>query len=80
MLTKIMSFLLAVLSFLTFNPMTNYDYSDKLGNEDYKGLKEYYADYFDMGAAVGGWHCQNPEYAGFLLKNYSSITAENAFK
>lgn len=80
MLTKIFSFLLAVISFISFNPLSKYDYSDKLGDENYKGLKEYYADCFDMGAAVGGWHLQNPEYAAFILKNFSSITAENAFK
>lgn len=80
MLTKFLSFLLAVISFITFNPLSNYDYSDRLGDENYKGLKDYYADYFYIGAAVGGWHCQNPEYAEFILKNYSSLTAENAFK
>lgn len=80
MITRILSFLLAVISFLTFNPLSNYDYSDKLGDEDYKGLKEYYADFFDIGAAVGGWHCTSPEISAYLKKNYSSLTAENAFK
>ena len=80
MLTKILSFLLAVFSFLTLDPLSNYDYSDKLGDENYKGFKDYYADYFDIGAAVGGWHCKSAEISAFLLKNYSSLTAENAFK
>lgn len=80
MLTKILSFFLAVFSFITFNPLSNYDYSDKLGDEDYKGFKDYYADYFDIGAAVGGWHCRSEKISEYLLKNYSSLTAENAFK
>ena len=80
MKTKIFSFFLAMISILTFNPLSNYDYSDKLGDENYTGLREYYSDYFYIGAAVGGWHCQNPEYAAFIKKNYSSLTAENAFK
>lgn len=80
MLTRILSFFLALFSIITFNPLSNYDYSDKLGDEDYKGFKEYYADYFDIGAAVGGWHCRSSEVSEFLLKNFSSLTAENAFK
>lgn len=80
MLTKILSFLLAIVSFISFNPLSNYDYYDKLGDENYEGLKDVYTDYFDIGAAVAGWHCQNPKYAEFILKNYSSLTAENAFK
>lgn len=80
MLTKILSFLVAIVSVLTFNPLSNYDYSDKLGDADYTGLKDCYADYFDIGAAVAGYHCLAPETSAFLLKNFSSLTAENAFK
>ena len=80
MKTKLFSFFLAIISFISFNPLSNYDYTAKLGDEYYKGLKEYYEDYFDIGAAVGGWHCQNQQYAEFIKKNYSSLTAENAFK
>ena len=80
MLTKFLSILFAVISFITFNPLSDYDYYDKLGDEDYTGLRDCYAEYFDIGAAVGGWHCTNKDYAAFILKNYSSITAENAFK
>lgn len=80
MLTKILSFFLSIISLITLNPLSNYDYFDKLGDENYTGLKECYADFFNIGAAVGGWHCRNSEYAEFLLKNFSSLTAENAFK
>lgn len=80
MLTRILSFIVALLSVISLNPLSEYDYSDKLGDADYIGFKEYYADYFDIGAAVAGYHCQIPETSEFLLKNYSSLTAENAFK
>lgn len=80
MLTRFLSFFLAVFSVITLNPLSKYDYSDRLGDENYTGLKDCYADYFDIGAAVGGWHCTNAETAEFLKKNYSSLTAENAFK
>lgn len=80
MLTRILSFLLAAFSVITLNPLSKYDYYDKLGDEDYQGFKDCYADYFDIGAAVGGWHCKDEKIAEFLLKNYSSLTAENAFK
>lgn len=80
MLTKILSFFLAVISFITFTPLSKYDYSAKLGDENYKGLKAYYSDYFDIGAAVGGWQCQNAKYSETILKNYSSLTPENSFK
>ena len=80
MLTKFLSWLFAIVSLITMNPLSNYDYSDKLGDTEYKGLKEYYSEYFDIGTAVGGWHCQASGYAETLLKNYTSLTAENAFK
>lgn len=80
MITKIFSIFLVIFSVLSFDPVSNYDYSDKLGDENYKGLKEYYGDYFDMGASVGGWHCLVPEYAEYIKKNYTSLTAENCLK
>ncbi|HBL40576.1 MAG TPA: 1,4-beta-xylanase [Ruminococcaceae bacterium] len=80
MLTRILSFFLALFSFLSLNPITDYDYSDKLGDKNYKGFKEYYADYFDIGAAVAGYHCVLPDTSAFLLKNFSTLTAENSFK
>ncbi|MCQ2471976.1 MAG: endo-1,4-beta-xylanase [Clostridia bacterium] len=80
MLTKILSFLFAVISFITMSPLSKFDYSDKLGDENYQGLKDHYADYFDMGVAVGGWHCRNKDYSAMILKNFTSLTAENAFK
>ncbi len=50
------------------------DYSGKLAEEDYTGLKEVYADYFDIGAAVASWYTYSPEICDFLKKNFSSLT------
>lgn len=44
-----------------------------------KGLKDYYQPYFPMGVAVAP-HDLNGATANFILKNYSSITPENAMK
>jgi endo-1,4-beta-xylanase len=44
-----------------------------------KGLKDYYRDYFPIGAAVNPRDLRGPQ-APFVLQNFSSITAENAMK
>lgn len=48
-------------------------------DDSQKGLKDYYQSYFKMGVAVGPGHLSG-ESAGFILKHYNSITAENAMK
>ncbi len=44
-----------------------------------KGLKDYFAGYFTMGVAVSPRSVKTDE-AGLILKNFSSITPENAMK
>ncbi len=44
-----------------------------------KGLKDYYRDYFDIGVAVSPRSLKTDE-AGLVLKEFNSITAENAMK
>ena len=44
-----------------------------------KGLKDYFAKYFTMGVAVSPRSLKTDE-AGLVLKNFSSITPENAMK
>lgn len=44
-----------------------------------KGLKDYYQDYFPIGAAINPRDLKGP-YAPFILQHFSSITAENAMK
>src|SRR5678816_3295558 len=44
-----------------------------------KGLKDYYKDYFTMGVAVNARSLKTDE-AGLILKEFGSLTAENAMK
>ena len=56
-------------------------YTNKMGSpvDSSKGLKDYFAKYFTMGVAVSPRSLQTDE-AGLILKNFSSITPENAMK
>lgn len=47
--------------------------------ENEKGLKDYYKDYFPIGAAVSPQVLKGPEEE-LILREFSSITAENAMK
>lgn len=47
--------------------------------EHISGLKDYYKNYFPVGVAVGA-HSLNGEEAELLLKEFNSITPENAMK
>ncbi|MGZ8539640.1 MAG: endo-1,4-beta-xylanase [Chitinophagaceae bacterium] len=49
------------------------------GNGSTKGLKDYYKDYFTLGVAVSPRSLKTEE-AGLILKQFGSITAENAMK
>lgn len=53
--------------------------SEKRQKTTEKGLKDYYKDYFTMGVAVSPSSLMDTE-SDFVLKNFSSITAENAMK
>lgn len=44
-----------------------------------KGLKNYYKDYFTIGVAVAPQSLEGPD-AALILKNFGSVTAENAMK
>jgi len=48
-------------------------------NADVKGLKDYYKDYFDMGAAVSPRALLSDE-SSLVLSQFNSLTAENAMK
>ncbi|RKD17991.1 1,4-beta-xylanase [Pelobium manganitolerans] len=50
-----------------------------VNNNEPNGLKDYYHSYFPMGVAVRPSDLKD-ETAEFLLKNFNSITAENAMK
>jgi endo-1,4-beta-xylanase len=47
--------------------------------EDQKGLKDYFKDYFIMGVAVGPRDLSGPE-SDLIVRNFASITAENVMK
>lgn len=79
-LDKIISAILSIILLLSGSSMSDYDYSDRLNETDYVGLREVYAEYFDIGTAIGSMTLQNETYAEAVLKNYSSLTGENAFK
>src|SRR5687768_5235500 len=51
----------------------------KAEGQETKGLKDYYKDYFDMGVAVSPRALKTDE-AGLILREFNSITAENAMK
>ena len=49
------------------------------GIDSSKGLKDYFAKYFTMGVAVSPRSLKTDE-AGLILKNFGSVTPENAMK
>jgi endo-1,4-beta-xylanase len=48
--------------------------------KDSKGLKDYYKDYFTMGAAVSPQGLKRPEESQLILAQFGSMTPENAMK
>ena len=53
--------------------------SEQTAFDSTKGLKDYYAGYFDMGVAVSPQALKTDE-AALVLKHFNSMTAENAMK
>lgn len=45
-----------------------------------KGLKDYYQNYFPVGVAVSNFSIRNKEESALILKEFNSITPENAMK
>ncbi|MDB5148248.1 MAG: xynB 2 [Mucilaginibacter sp.] len=45
-----------------------------------KGLKDYYAKYFPVGVAVSPQALNDPKQAALILKQFNSLTPENAMK
>lgn len=48
--------------------------------EDNVGLKDKYADYFMVGAALNRRNVENPQQGALICKEFNSITAENTMK
>lgn len=55
------------------------EHADKKKDSD-KGLKDYYQDFFPVGVAVSPQAVKDPAQSALILKNFNSITAENAMK
>lgn len=71
--TKILAFITSIIVFLSGGiPAVPSDVSQ----DSYTGLKEVYADYFDIGTCIGSVYCDNGELSEFILKNFSSVTPE----
>lgn len=49
-------------------------------NNSHKGLKDYYEDYFTIGAAVSPQGLKRPEEAQLIIQHFGSMTPENAMK
>src|ERR1700761_5969044 len=45
-----------------------------------KGLKDYYSKYFPIGVAVSPYNIKDPKESALILKEFNSITPENAMK
>lgn len=77
---KFWSFILSiVMGICGLGSINDYDYSDKLENENYVGLKDVYSEYFDIGASMNSNQVTG-ENAEFIKKNYSSVTDNFEFK
>jgi endo-1,4-beta-xylanase len=51
-----------------------------VSNAEPKGLKDYYKDYFTIGAAVSPQGLKRPEESNLILQQFGSMTPENAMK
>ena len=47
---------------------------------DLKGLKDYYKKYFPIGVAVSPWALKREDESSLIIKQFNSITPENAMK
>lgn len=76
---KIASFLLILfLQFITAGCLSAKE-NDLTGNESPAGLKDYYKDYFPIGASISPSALTGAEGA-LILKHFASLTAENVMK
>lgn len=55
-------------------------HTQRLQQDETKGLKDYYKDYFPIGVAVSARSLDDPQNVKFILQQFNSITAENAMK
>jgi endo-1,4-beta-xylanase len=73
--TKLLK-LLCIMLFLQINGITQAQ--DK--SSPSKGLKDYYSSYFPIGVAVSPQALKDPQQVALILKQFNSLTPENAMK
>jgi len=71
-------FSLAAIVFIAFTECSKKNIAQ--GSNKDKGLKDYYKDYFTIGAAVSPQGLKRPEEAALIIKEFGSMTPENAMK
>lgn len=54
--------------------------SEQITAKSDKGLKDYYKEYFTIGAAVSPQGLKRPEESSLILQHFASMTPENAMK
>jgi len=70
---KLLSFITSIVVFLCGGVPT---VPNNVTKDSYVGLKNVYADYFDIGTCINSSYCDDKELADFILKNFSSVTPE----
>jgi len=81
---KFLAFFLPLILMLSGATPARLDYSDRLGDPDYTGLREVYEDYFPVGAAINPpmLDPNNPDserLIAHILKNFNSVSPEWGF-
>lgn len=76
-LRKVFAFITSIVVFLSGGVA---QVPENVTKDSYKGLKDVYADYFDIGACIDSPYVDDPELSAFYLKNFSSVTPEYELK
>lgn len=72
-LRKIFAFITSIVVFLSGGIAS---VPKDVTRDSYEGLKDVYADYFDIGSCITSAYTDNEELVDFYLKNFSSVTPE----
>lgn len=79
-MNKFVAALTAVTLLFLFSCNSSVKMQKQRNDDDTKGLKDYYKDYFTMGAAVSPQGLKRPEESQLILQQFTSMTPENAMK
>jgi len=72
-LRKLFAFITSIVVFLSGGIAA---VPEDVSQDSYEGLKDVYADYFDIGSCINSVYTDNQEMVDFYLKNFSSVTPE----